>query len=209
MTGNYANPLAKIKPIIAAYGGRKPIMISETGVGHYSKLSGEDVSDWAAVQLRRLYTYGPMVYPQLKGIYYFNANNDYISKYDDYSIYGSSKFNTLYNELVSSSNFLSDINGNSSFRYEKITDYSTPGFKLELSTYTIAPKVLNPTVQYKLDEKVYGAKTVIPYSIELDLSALSKGEHQLAVEVYNGNTLMGCSNYILTINNENTNLSKR
>jgi len=29
MTGEYANPLAKIKPIIEAYGHKKPIMISE------------------------------------------------------------------------------------------------------------------------------------------------------------------------------------
>ena len=209
MTGDYANPLSKIKPIIDVYGGRKPIMLSETGVGHYSKLAREDVSDWAAVQLRRLYTYGPMVYPQLKGIYYFNANNDFITKYDDYSLYGSSKFNTLYNELVSSDNFLSEINGNPSFRYEKITDYSTPGFKLELSTYTIVPKLLTPTVKYKLDGKIYGTKTVLPYSIELDLSALTKGEHQFAVEVYNGNSKVGSKDYILTVNNDNISLKKK
>lgn len=208
MTGDYANPLSKIKPVIDAYGGRKPIMLSETGVGHYSKLAREDVSDWASVQLRRLYVYGPMIYPQLKGIYYFNANNDYISKYDDYSLYGNSKFNTLYNELVSSGNFLSEINGNPSFRYEKITDYSTQGLKLELSTYTIVPKVLSPSVQYKLDGKIYAAKTAIPYSIELDLTALPKGVHRLAVEVYNGNVQVGCRSYILTVNNDNISLKK-
>jgi hypothetical protein len=209
MTGNYANPLAKIKPIIDAYGKRKPIMLSETGVGHHAKLTGEDISDWAAVQLRRLYTYGPMIYPQLKGIYYFNANNDFITKYDDYSLYGSSKLNTLYNELVGSGNFLSDINGNPSFRFEKVTDYTTQGLKLELSTYTIVPKVLNPTVQYKLDGKAYAAKTVIPYSIELDLSTLSKGKHQLTVEVYNGKSQLGSRNYDLTINNGSISLKKR
>lgn len=209
MTGDYANPLAKIKPIIDAYGARKPIMLSETGVGYYSKLSGEDVSDWAAVQLRRLYIYGPMVYPQLKGIYYFNANNDYISRYDDYSLYGSSKFNALYNELVGNSNFISDINGSSGSRYKKVTDYSVQGLKLELLTYTIVPKVLNPSVQYKLDGKSQGTKTVIPYSLELDLSTLPKGEHQLAVEVYNGNILIGCRDYILTVNDYSINLKRR
>jgi hypothetical protein len=209
MTGDYSNPLSRIKPIIDAYGTRKPIMLSETGIGHYSKTNGEDLSDWASVQLRRLYTYGPMIYPQLKGIYYFNANNDYITKYDDYSLYGSTKINTLYNELVGSSNFLSDINGAPGFRYEKITDYNTSDPKLELSTYTIVPKVLNPVVQYKLDGKVHGVRTVIPYSLELDLSALSKGEHQLSVEVYNGNTSIDCSDYTLTIGNEGTTLKKK
>jgi hypothetical protein len=209
MTGEYANPMAKIRPIMEAYGGRKPIMISETGVGHYSKTAEQKMTDWASVQLRRLYVYGPMVYPQLKGIFYFNANNDSISKYVDYSLYGNPDINNLYNQLVSSSNYLSDINGNPGFRYQKITDYSTQGLKLELSTYTIVPKVLSPTVQYKLDGKVYGVRTVIPYSMELDLSALQKGEHQLAVEVYNGNVLVGSRSYALLITGDNVSLKKK
>lgn len=209
MTGEYANPMAKIRPVMEAYGGRKPIMISETGVGHYSKTAEQKMTDWASVQLKRLYVYGPMVYPQLKGIFYFNANNDSISKYVDYSLYGNPDINDLYNQLVSSSNYLSDINGDPGFRYQKITDYSTQGLKLELSTYTIVPKVLSPTVQYKLDGKVYGVRTVIPYSMELDLSALQKGEHQLAVEIYNGNVLVGSRSYVLLITGDNVSLKKK
>lgn len=208
MTGDYANPLAKIKPIMDAYGTRKPVMISETGIGHYAKLAGENLFGWASIQLRRLYIYGPMVYPQLKCIYYFNANNDFITKYDDYSLYGNSEYNNLYNELVSSGNFVSDINGNPEYRYEKITEYSTKGLKLELSTYTIVPKALNPTIQYKLDGNIHAVRTVIPYSTELDLSAVPKGEHKLTVEVYNGNNLMGSREYMLIIGEDNTSLKR-
>ena len=209
MTGDYANPLAKIKPIIDAYGTRKPIMLSETGVGHYSKLEAEDVSDWAAVQLRRLYAYGPMIYPQIKGIYYFNANNDYITRYDDCSLYGNHKLNSLYNELVGSGSFLSEINGSPSFIYEKVTDFSTQGLKLELSFYTVIPKILTPTVQYRLDGKVCGVRTVIPYNLELDLSSLPKGEHLFTVEVYNGDIMAGSKDYVMTINNDSINLKKK
>lgn len=211
MTGDYANPLTKIKPIMDAYGARKPIMISETGVGHYAKLTGEDLSPWAKVQLRRLYTYGPMIYPELKGIYYFNSNNennDMNTKHYDYSLYGNSAFNELYNELVNSGNFISDIKGIPGFRYEKVTDFSTSGLKLELSTYTVVPKVLSPTVQYKLDGNICGVRTVIPYDLELDLSTLSKGDHRFTVEVYNGNTNVGSRSYILTINDENKSMIK-
>ncbi len=209
MTGDYANPLAKIKPIIDIYGAKKPIMLSEAGVTHFAKLAGEDVSDWALIQLRRLYLYGPMIYPQLKGIYYFNTDNSSLFLNDNYSLFGNGRINNLYNELVSSGNFLSDINGSPNFRYEKITDYSVQGLKLELSVYTIVPKVLNPTVQYKLDGKVCGVKTQIPYTLELDLSALPKGEHQFAVEVYNGNNQLGCRNYTLNINVDSINLKKK
>jgi len=50
---------------------------------------------------------------------------------------------------------------------------------------------------------------MIPYSIELDLSTLPKGEHLLTVEVYNGNALMGFRDYNLMINNDSINLKKR
>lgn len=209
MTGAYANPLAKIKPIIDSYGAKKPIMISETGIGHYAKLAGEDLTDWASIQLRRLYTYGPMLYPQLKGIYYFNANNDHISRYDDYSLYGNPGFNTLYNDLVGSSIFISDINGSAGVSYRKITDYQVQSLRLELCTYTIVPKVLAPTVQYKLDGKSCGAGTVIPYTMELDLSTLQKGEHLLTIEVYDSSTLMGSRNYSLIVGEGSTSLIKK
>jgi len=209
MTGSYANPLAKIKPIIDSYGSRKPIMLSETGIGHYAKLAGEDLSGWASTQLRRLYIYGPMLYPQLKGIYYFNANNDNISRYDDYSLYGNPDFNTLYNELVGSGVFISDINSSTAISYKKITDYNVQSLRLELCTYTIVPKVLAPMVQYKLDGRSCGTRTVIPYTMELDLSALPKGEHLLTIEVYDGSTLMGSSDYALTVGDGSTGLVKR
>lgn len=209
MTGSYTNPLARIKSIMDTYGARKPVMICETGVGHHVKSTGENLEDWASAQLRRLYVYAPMVYPQLKGMFYFNANSESISGYSDYSLYGSSKLNTLYNELVAGSNFLTEINEDQRDSYRKITYYSTKGFKLELFTYTIVPKVLNPSVQYKLDGKSLGITTAIPYSTVLDVSAYPKGQHLLSVEVSNGAALVGSREYVLTINSDNINLKRK
>jgi len=69
--------------------------------------------------------------------------------------------------------------------------------------------VLNPTVQYKLDGKVMGIRKEIPYGMEFDLSAVSAGEHQLTVEVYNGNTLVGSRDYTLTTGSGGIKLMKK
>lgn len=197
LTGDYANPIKKINPIIEAYGSKKPIMISETGIGHTSKTAGEDLSDWAIIQLRRLYFYAPMLYPQLKGIFYFNVNNDIVTKYDDYSLYGNQKINALYNEAVNSDYFVSGVGQAAPFRYERITDFKLQGFKLPLMTYAIVPKVLKPAVQYKLDGKLYGTRTELPYSIDFDFSGLPAGEHVLSVEIYDGSNKVGSKSYKL------------
>jgi len=45
--------------------------------------------------------------------------------------------------------------------------------------------------------------------LELDLATLSKGEHQLAVEVYNGSVLMGSRSYALLVTGDNVSLKKK
>ena len=72
-TGANANPLSKVAEVIEAYGDRKPIMISESGVSHYSKVAGESMPKWAMLQLARQYEFMPLIYPQVKAMFYFNV----------------------------------------------------------------------------------------------------------------------------------------
>lgn len=197
--GDYANPLSKMKPLIDLYGNRKPIMLSETGVSHYAKLAQEDLTSWAEIQFKRLYVYAPMIYPQLKGIYYFNVDNDAVSKYDGYALYTSEKMNKLYNEAVSSDYYLTQVGGNAPYIYSKISNNTINSLNIPLMTYTIVPKVLRPTVQYKIDNILYAAKTDLPYDISLDAGKLSKGEHILAVEVYDGSKKLRSKNYSVNV----------
>ncbi len=208
MTGDYANPLAKIKPILELYGKRKPVMISETGVSHYTKALKEDLSDWASIQLKRLYIYGPMVYPQLKGIFYFNVDGDTLTKHDNYSLYGNNKIGTLYNQLVSDEYFLSQIGQTAASRFEKVVDFPVTGTKAAFAVYTVVPKVLQPTVQYKLDDKILGSSRDLPYGMTVDFGGLTPGEHKLTIEVYHGNSRMGVRNYQVIINSGQVQIKK-
>ena len=78
--GAYSNPIAKLKEIVTLYGHKKPIIITEGASGHTIK-GGENLTDFAKNRMNILYTYVNMVYPQVKGIIYFDQDmND--SKYD-------------------------------------------------------------------------------------------------------------------------------
>ncbi len=185
-TGDYANPISKIKPFIEEYGIKKPVMLSETGIGHHAKLENEDLTEWAKIQMKRLYVYGPMIYPQLKGMYYFNADGESITPRDDFSLYHNETMHTLYNELVDNSYFVSKVGVDADYQYKEIKDYTNNGYVMTFMTYAIPPKVLKPTVKYKIDEKVIATKTEMPYTIQHDFSQYTKGIHKLSIEVYNG-----------------------
>ncbi len=194
-TGDYANPIAKIKAFMEEYGIKKPVMLSETGIGHYAKKENEDLTEWATIQMKRLYIYGPMLYPQLKGMYYFNVDGDTITPKDDYSLYHNSSMHKLYNALVDNPYFISQVGSDADFQYKEITNFANNGYKISLMTYAIPPKVLAPTVKYKIDGEVVATKTEIPYTMEQDFTQWSKGIHKLSIEVYNGTQKLKAENY--------------
>lgn len=189
-TGDYANPLAKIKEIVEKYGDRKPIMISETGVAHFSKIAFEDMTDWAKVQMNRLYGYLPIVYPQVKGIYYFNVDTEQATTRSSYALYTNVEIAELYNQLVADPYYLSDIGDEAGYRYAKVgsvkdKSVSAAGESLELVTYSVVPKLLNPKVSYVLDGKTLSTVNTIPYAYSINPDSVAEGNHKLTIAVKN------------------------
>ncbi len=85
------NPLTHLEYIYKKYADRKPIMICETGVSHYSIPNSEDVTAWGAANLEKLYSMLPVVYPRVKGITYLSlnqANDNYLvgNRWSNYAL---------------------------------------------------------------------------------------------------------------------------
>lgn len=194
-TGDYANPLAKIKlfmDFLEEENINKPMMMSEGGIEHYAKLLGTDLTDWASVQLRRLYAYGPMIFPRMKGMFYFNSD---INLKHGYALYRNQEMNDLYNELVGNDIFLSEVGEHAGFHYELVSNKLFDSKEIELFVYTIPPKVLRPTIKYKINDEPYATKTVIPYNLNMDFSDLSEGLNKLTIEVYDKNRFLLAKHY--------------
>lgn len=204
-TGGYANPIAKLKQITEKYGSRKPIMLSETGIPHRFKIDNENLTEWAKIQMKKLYTYAPMVYPELKGIFYFNADLDSL-KYYDYALYNNPVMNELYNQLVKDDYFVSNVGEVSPYSYSKIENYETSLHQIPLYLYVSIPKILNPTVTYKLDGNLAATLNDIPYTFNLDANTIPLGKHVLTVEVFDGDKKLRSKNYELIITDNTVNI---
>ena len=183
-TGPMANPLSKIEPIIEAYGHKKPIMITENGVGHYSKIANEDLTDWAIQQLRRAYAYIPLKYPKVKGIFYFNTHIESNLR-NNFALYENDKFHEAYIDLTNSDVYLEDMNESLSHYPYKVdqTSQVITGDRLDLQTLVIVPGVLEPTIRYRLNGQGVFRTTKLPYHWSLKTSDLKAGFNELVLEV--------------------------
>ncbi|MDR0818975.1 MAG: hypothetical protein LBN43_05335 [Oscillospiraceae bacterium] len=187
-TGKYANPLRFLGELVNAYGAKKPIIIAEGGVENYSVSNGEDVTDWAIPQLRATYGYAPILYPQLKAIFYFNTYRS--GEPSHYDLNQSQRIKSLYNELTSSANFLKNGKTESGISYKKLGAATLPANAVTLYTYAPYFTLDNVVVTYRLNDEAGRTSSDIPYRAALDLSGYSDGDYSLYVDVTaNGNVL--------------------
>ncbi len=179
LVGDYANPIAQLEAIVNTYGDRKPIMISEMGAENFNTASGQDFTQWAKVQMERAYYYIPMVYPQIKAIYYFDKKFGV----NQYSLFTNETLNRLYLSLTDNPVYI-PANGNAGVEYKQLKPETVLPAKLKLSTYFVQAKQLEVEALYKLDGKETVRVKSLPYTYEADFSALSNGEHSLSVELF-------------------------
>ena len=172
-----------IKDAVEKYGGRKPIMISECGSAYRTNGDiNETDSEWAAKYLKQIYTFIPMVYPQVKLIAYFNAKMNYEVNY--YNLDGDSELQNAYNDVTESPWFIQNNNTNSAGQFFKKAG-STITMNGDTTLYAY-PHIYGSdwvNVEYYLDGELVKSTNEIAYTVQLsDI----KGTHDLRV-VANGN----------------------
>ncbi|NLX02280.1 MAG: hypothetical protein GXY40_07095 [Syntrophomonadaceae bacterium] len=160
--GHKANPLTKFKKIYNAYSGKKPIMISETGVAWANSRPYQVVDGWAAQTLKQVYGYIPLLYPRIKAVYYFNSGIP-----QDFSIYNVSQNSTMtqaYREAIASPYYLDTYNGQSPFYYCALGNriYSEI---CDLACYVDAGETNITAVEYYVNGQFMGRSTRIPWDI--------------------------------------------
>ena len=182
-TGYSSDPVVMIKDAVEKYGGRKPIMISECGSAYRTNGDiNETDSEWAAKYLKQIYTFIPMVYPQVKLIAYFNAKMNYEVNY--YNLDGDSELQNAYNDVTESPWFIQNNNTNSAGQFFKKAG-STITMNGDTTLYAY-PHIYGSdwvNVEYYLDGELVKSTNEIAYTVQLsDI----KGTHDLRV-VANGN----------------------
>ncbi|MGO4275438.1 copper amine oxidase N-terminal domain-containing protein, partial [Paenibacillus sp. TAF58] len=171
------------------YSDRKPLMLSETGVPHYAHSAGEDFTEWAKLNLQRLYEIMPYKYPRLKAITYFNVDQKMENAKNDYSLSTSSEIQNYYSKLIANPFLLS-----------KVADAAKPDDRMgyvpvdanhqaftkqtKLIPFVKIPDVYIGKVEYILNGKVIASQTDLPYGLELKAGDVPDGS-VIQIKVYN------------------------
>lgn len=175
------NPIDLLEPIVDAYGTKKPIMIVEGAVSNYSVTEPElDYSDWAINNLRRFYAYIPMVYPEVKGIYYYDAAG-VAGERESYSLMAFDQLKDTYKDLITSDYLLSNMSDESPFVYDEVkttNDATTTGEttstidrgQVTFSAYIKSYEPIIAKVNYYVNGTFAASVTTLPFEFNYDFS---------------------------------------
>ena len=195
--GKYANPITMLKDIVERYGSKKPIIITEGGSGHKIAGNSMDLSGFAKDKVNLLYSYVSMVYPQVKGLIYFDNVLPGSGRY----IYGLNQSSAVKNQYLTSTQFnqaLLNQVGDTSMAYVKAGNYQDNLGQIQLNTYCGVPGDVAITVTYTLDGAAVSALNQAPYTCTINAGGLTAGNHALKVEVKGQNGYHFTKDYTLT-----------
>lgn len=183
-TGDYAECIHGLQEIVAVFGDRKPILVSESGSGWSHKQYSLDLEEFSKTQLNHLYTYANMVFPQVKMIINFDV--DYEADEYRYSMSRNTGLMNVYQDSTQNNPILrTSINDSSAQAYVKAGDYQDTRTTLTFASHSAPLGQPNLTVSYHLDGQEKGAFYSIPYSFQLNTAEIGEGNHSFTVK-FNG-----------------------
>jgi len=106
-------PFDLLDPVYKKFADRKPIMIAEYGVTHFSAVENKYVRQFAISNLDELYQGLRKCYPKVKAIYYFNTNGIALKhrRNNDYRVTTDPGVRAVYRKLIDHPYFLSGTPG--------------------------------------------------------------------------------------------------
>lgn len=199
----FQNPLDHLNYIYNKFSDRKPIMICETGVSHYSIPNNEDLTDWAVENLKKLYTMLPIKYPRIKAINYFSLNqnnpNYHVgNRWNNYAISENKKVEAAYKKLIKSSSIVKEIGGSVDFTYKKINNYEEIKNYKEIYPFVKIGDYKVSKIEVFVDDKLVDVLTDLPFVIKYDFKNVKK----LTLKVYDSNNNLYTVKEILFSSNE-------
>jgi len=204
--GKNSNPVVAVSEIIEKFGERKPVLICEMGAGHtvYGQFE-EDTTQFALQRLKEYYSYLPMVYPQIKGMLYFDQ---YVSgERNDYRLSQNSEMKDAFLNLTKGARFIQDgYNNETDFCYRKVTDGISVEQVFPVSCFAYVNGENIDNVVYSIDDNYMGLSTELPFTTYINAGNLN-GRHVLkAVAVTESGKTLTTESYIY-INSENRDIS--
>ena len=193
LAGDNANPLLRVAPVIAfmeANQINKPLMITECGMHHTVNTLNKETTAWGNYQLQKTYSELVRLYPQIKGICYFNTI--VAGTPNEYALFTNETLLATYNRYVADEIFIKAIGKESSISYTALTDkqvISRAEGAVTLTASAYYPFINGPgriSVEYRVGGKWIAAPSTPPYTVTLSEEQLALGDELKITIVVDG-----------------------
>ena len=177
----------ELETIYSLYGDRMPIMITE-GAVCLSTTDGTDLSDFAAEQLRELFLYLPIRFPNVKFMVWFDSE----------SVVGNEVYSCITSNPTVMNAYRQVLQGNESVLpsvdapaapvyYGRLTSGSVvEGGMVTLCSYAKGAAPI-ASVRYSVNGVTLGTSRTAPYALDADFSAWSGENVVVTVSTYYAN----------------------
>lgn len=174
------SPVERLTNLYNTYAARKPMMLSETAIGHYSHSTNELFKDWTLVNLQRLYEIMPYKYPRLKAITYFNVDQGNEKARNDYMLDDNDAIQAVYKKLIASPYYLSKVESehprpSDGVGYVDVEGSGGFAKKTRLVPFVKIPEVDIASVEFVLNGRTLSTQRTAPYSLELNAGDVPEG----------------------------------
>ncbi len=167
--GRYDNQLERLRPLMDLAAERdKPVLISECGFCRADG-SGRQSAAYAAKKLKEFYSCVTMLYPQVKGILYFDETIG-----GQTWALGSGAVRRAYDDAVAA------MPGTSGGRWVPLAGYAGGQEEVTLALYVGWPSEDEPAVEWYLDGVRVPADAEMPFTCRL---TLTPGAHTVSVRL--------------------------
>lgn len=162
--------LKKLERIYNTYGTKKPIFISEGGISYSDIKTGKDTTSWAVYEMKKFYTYLPMLYPGVKATYWFDSTKTVENIPRSYLLSNNQTVLDAYKQGINNDFYLSDLYATALNYYKPLVPGSIVGRPELLSAYIKTVDPIVSVVEYFIDGKSVGKTKEMPYTMAIDLT---------------------------------------
>ncbi len=196
--GDWGEPVASAAEVIEKFGDKKPIIISEGGVGHLNTAKNIDLTDYARGRVYTAYRTLTMVYPQIKGIIYFDTNTaDSLYHYD---LEENEEVADAYEKAGDENKTYLHTLDSTPQHYVHLDEFCDAVDTVAISAYCYAHYSGDVYVDYYLDGTLLGRGVGVAHELALNADALSVGAHTFTAVFSNGSNFNETKEYHLAKN---------
>lgn len=176
--------LDKFDYIYKLYADRKPVFISEGGVSYMYPEKRQDKTKWAVYKMQEFYASLPMVYPKVKGVFWFDSNGNATERIKYYMLSANDQLLNAYKKAVSNPFYLGSIGEKAPISYKPINNSTILAGKQKVSGYvkTWAPTLSKVT--YKIGGRTVASSSTLPWKAEIDFSPYKGKKIEITVQAY-------------------------